>query len=77
MLSKKKIVTKGCMFSLRMGGCGFKHWLNPSSDLITVNQLLISETLHINNERRTGMPCFRIMWQGHPDIANKVEKDIK
>ena len=23
------------------------------------------------------MPRFRIKWQGHPDITNKVEKDVK
>ena len=23
------------------------------------------------------MPRFRIHWQGHPDITNKVEKDVK
>ena len=26
---------------------------------------------------RSGMPRIRIMWQGHPDITNKVEKDVK
>ena len=26
---------------------------------------------------RAGMPRFRIMLYGHPDITNKVEKDLK
>ena len=26
---------------------------------------------------RSGTLRFRIKWQGHPDITNKVEKDVK
>ena len=25
---------------------------------------------------RTGKPCFRIMWQVYPELANKVERGI-
>ena len=45
----------------------------PSSDLLLISWL-ISETLPINKLRgRIRTPCFRIMWQGHPDITNEVE----
>ena len=27
--------------------------------------------------RTTGTPHFRIIWQGHPDITNKVKRDVK
>ena len=27
--------------------------------------------------RQTGRPRFRIMWQGHPDITNQVERNLK
>ena len=36
-----------------------------------------TETFHINNEMEDGMPYFRIMWQGLPDITNKVENEVK
>ena len=26
---------------------------------------------------RAGMTSISIMWQGHPDITNQVEKDVK
>ena len=30
-----------------------------------------------SNRGGTGSPYFTIMWQGHLDITNKVEKDVQ
>ena len=49
------------VFALKLAGCGVLPWPNPSSNL----------------PGRTEMPHFRIIWQGHPDITNKLEKDVE
>ena len=64
------------MVALGLGGRGFNPGPNPSSDSLSIS-LLISETLHINNKSRTRTPRSRIICRGHPDIINKVEKDVK
>ena len=65
---------KHICLALGLGGCGFDPWPNLNSDLLSIS-LLISETLIILG--RTVMTHFRIIWQEHPDITNKLYRDVK
>ena len=70
------------MFALGLGGRGFDSQPNMGRDqphgMVDCQsscQVVKHLTLKVRN--RSGTPRFRIKGQGHPDITNKVEKDVK
>ena len=65
----------GKVFALGHGCRGFNPWPNRSRDLLSISLLI--ETLYINNKREDWNARVGIIWHGHLDIINKVEKDVK
>ena len=51
--------------------------MSLSANQNTILLMNIHDRIIIIIRKRSVMPCFRIMWEGHTVIINNVERDVK